>query len=84
MSNSDKINADPEGERASDLDEQDVVQKKFKSSQKSLENNQNSDQESIPTIVRILECGINHWYAEKDNCLLSFDFENEDQGLTPV
>ena len=38
----------------------------------------------MPTLERILACGVNHWYADKKNFFLIFDFANEEQGLIPV
>ena len=84
MSISDINSADPVGERASELDEQDIMRKKFKSSQKSLEHNQHFDPVVMPTAERIRACDVNHWYSVTQAFLLSFDFANEEQGLIPV
>ena len=85
MSFSDRI-ADPEGERSSEIDEQDVMRKKFKISETSSEHNPNSDLVAMSTMERILACGVNHWYARRErySSLLSFDFANKEQGLIPV
>ena len=57
MSFFDRRSADPAGERASQLDEQDVMRKKLKSSDTSSELNQHSDAVAKPTMERILACG---------------------------
>ena len=63
MSFSDRRSTDPVEERASELDEQDVMRKKFKSSQTSLEHDQPSDPVAMPTMARILAYGVNKWYV---------------------
>ena len=84
MSFSDRRSTDPVEERASELDEQDIMRKKFKSSQKSLEHNQHFDPVVMSTAERIRACGVNHWYSVTGAFLLSFDFANEVQGLIPI
>ena len=83
MSFSDKI-VDPVGERSSDLDEQDVIQKKFKCRQTSLEHSPHSDPVAMTTVEKIRACGVNLWLRHGNEYLLSFEFANEEQGIIPV
>ena len=40
----------------------------------------------MPTMEKILACGVNHWLSQTsvDRYLLSFELANEEQGLIPV
>ena len=57
MSFSDRSSADPVEERASEQDPMPA----FSTPQPSL---QHSDPVAMPTMERILACGVNHWYAD--------------------
>ena len=82
MSFYDRINADPVGDHASNQD----IMPEESNSQTSLQHHQHSDLVAMPTLERILACGVNHWLNARkfDQCLLSFDFTNEEQGIIPV